>query len=483
MTMSMIPRIRKQLWTAPALCLLPCVLMATAATAQEGRYDLAQRLRDLEEAWDQTEDASARARAVPLLDRAVRAFFALDVAQVAEYLDRARHALRGSEPPAASVRWSDSLAFRLRCRFVEVGAQQLDIQVQPLYQTDSERPQQASVRITLGGRTYAEMPLGDPPLSLALPLDGLAEGDHPLTMHVLVAGQAVTTRRTRLSLANELEARLGRLRDSLPQGGGATTIEQATFAHLLSLLSDLAGGRTMETDIPAARLLAEAEQLAQTIASGGRYYQHPRAGEFWLRVPVGTSWEVVRIFIPDGLSAEERVPVVFALHGAGGSENMFFDAYGAGITVKLCRDRGWVLVATRAAGLLGFGAAPRVVELLDALAERYPLDVERVYLIGHSMGAGHALAIAQRTPERFAGIALLGGGGSLRRPESVQALPMFVGVGQEDFAVRPARALYRELARAKAARVEFKEYENVEHLLIVREAAADVFRFWEGGAR
>ena len=34
------------------------------------------------------------------------------------------------------------------------------------------------------------------------------------------------------------------------------------------------------------------------------------------------------------------MPVVVALHGAGGSENLFFEGYGAGHIVTECRKRG-----------------------------------------------------------------------------------------------------------------------------------------------
>jgi predicted peptidase len=90
------------------------------------------------------------------------------------------------------------------------------------------------------------------------------------------------------------------------------------------------------------------------------------------------------------------------------------------------------------------------------------------------------VAIAQQSPERFAGVAALGGGGALRKPDSVKSLPFFVGVGKNDFAGGSARGLANALKKANTVRTELKEYENVEHMMIVREAAPDVFRFWEG---
>ena len=87
----------------------------------------------------------------------------------------------------------------------------------------------------------------------------------------------------------------------------------------------------------------------------------------------------LRVFVPKGLDASKPVPVVFALHGAGGSENLFFEGYGAGRIVKECEQRGWVLVATRSG--LGFGTAPPLADVLEQLGTRYPLDAKRVFVV------------------------------------------------------------------------------------------------------
>lgn len=44
------------------------------------------------------------------------------------------------------------------------------------------------------------------------------------------------------------------------------------------------------------------------------------------------STEPIRILVPRGLDINKPVPIVFALHGAGGTENLFFDGYGNGVT-------------------------------------------------------------------------------------------------------------------------------------------------------
>jgi predicted esterase len=176
------------------------------------------------------------------------------------------------------------------------------------------------------------------------------------------------------------------------------------------------------------------------------------------------------VFVPSGLQKE--APLVVALHGAGGSENMFFQAYGAGAIVRHARDLGWVLVAPRG----GFsGADPEAV--VAAIAARAPIDRKRVFLVGHSLGARLA-AEAAPALRGVAGIALLGGGGAIRGDWS--RIPAFVGIGAADPGLPGARAAVEALRRAKCARLEAKEYPDVEHLAIVAVALPDVFRFFLG---
>ncbi len=169
------------------------------------------------------------------------------------------------------------------------------------------------------------------------------------------------------------------------------------------------------------------------------------------------------------------MPLVVAMHGAGGSENMFFEGYGAGQIVKLCEKRGWLLVAPRAGLGFGLGGDPPVAGIVQELAERYPVDPKAVFLLGHSMGSAMAVGAVQKEPSPYAALACFGGGGAIRKPEAFAELPVFIGVGDKDFALNTARKLNGDLVKANAKKVALKEYPDLEHLTIVREALGDAF--------
>jgi predicted esterase len=257
--------------------------------------------------------------------------------------------------------------------------------------------------------------------------------------------------------------------------------ETVTFKARLSLLRDLEEGTIPESDVPAAALLLESASFLPAEGFFTDAFDTEMPGDHRISVPIGEKGKTAtpcRLFVPEKLDAKTPAPLVVAMHGAGGSENMFFESYGAGHIVKLCKERGWLLVSPRAGLGFGLGGAPPVGDLIDELAKRYPIDPKRVFIVGHSMGASMTVNAVQQWPGKFAAAACLGGGGSVRKPDAFADLPVFVGVGDKDFALKTAKGLQTALDKTKA-KVTFKEYPDVEHLVIVREALGDVFDLFE----
>jgi len=233
-----------------------------------------------------------------------------------------------------------------------------------------------------------------------------------------------------------------------------------------------ANALSLRPTLPGTAILAEAEALAAAVASGKPSDQLARPGQHWIAVRSPTRSQVARLAIPNGAKADERLAVVVALHGAGGSENMFFDAYGHGALVQACVERGWFVIAPRC-GLLGGVDLPA---LLAAMATRWPIDHQRLVLVGHSMGAMQAVAAAVAPGANDRAIAALGGGG--RFPADARlSLPSFVGIGSRDFARGNALQLHAALQRA-GSKDDLREYGGVEHLKILPIATPDVLDFF-----
>jgi predicted peptidase len=258
------------------------------------------------------------------------------------------------------------------------------------------------------------------------------------------------------------------------------------------MLKSLSEGATEDADCPAARLLAEAEETERAAAAGRSYHGNRRPGDFWLALPTGDEAIEARLLAPQAVKDGKPLPLVIALHGVGGSGHLFFEGYGRGATVRECEERGWLLVAPHLKRTLSLKDLTGVVDwlpvadLIDEVNRLYPVDQKRVYLLGHSMGARLAVGLVGREPRRFAAVAALAGGGrwkaSQDKPsEELKDVRFFIGVGKEDsvpYAPKWARDLGPDLKRAGVKQVTFKEYADIEHLLVVQAARAEVFDFF-----
>lgn len=470
-----------------SLCAMLLVIVWPAmATAQADRFELGQRLRAAESAWDAHTETAARARAVEHLKKSVTLFFSLKLSEAGRELDLARFALGSVDAAPADVQWATSLYVKPDSRFIDRKQKELPFSMMEMYQAGSGGiPAGASLRVTLllDGKPAVK------PQSFeikALPVNGTlklaalrAEGDYTLRGEVMAGGKALAVTEQTLSISSELESRLAKLKAAV-EAMSISTTDTETARNLLGVLSSLSTKQPLETNYPANRMLDDAESLLRSIAAGREFFDAGRKGQYWLSLKITNGSVPARIMIPATAAKGAPLPLVIAMHGAGGSENLFFDGYGRGEVSTLSEQRGWLLVAPR--GSSGFTPG-RAAEIVDAVDQLFRVDRRRVFIVGHSMGAAQAVATVQQTPAAFAAVAALGGGGNVRKDAAIQDVPFFIGVGSEDFALQNARKLDSSLRDASVKSVRMKEYPGIEHLVIVQEALPEVFRFFDDVAK
>lgn len=314
--------------------------------------------------------------------------------------------------------------------------------------------------------------------TLPLPEDWEA-GDYWVRLDERVGEVWVEVGRQIVSWVPQSQPRVQRLRAFLETVEDFDPHQRATLEFQNSMLQAVTEGSAYETDVPIHRLLLEAESLrsAQSLAT----WLRGRSGELWLSVrgerdgqPKGRTH--LRLFAPPMEQDAQRRPCVLALHGVGGSENMFFDGYGAGSIVDLCQERGWVLIAPRT-GFTGIGIP--LERLWEVLAEPLHIDRERILVVGHSMGARAALQVTRENvglPYR-AVAAIAGGGPKWSRPAD-DPTRFLVLTGSEDFALGQAKRLFERL-QAAGADARYVELPGVEHLGAVPFGLPTVFAFFD----
>lgn len=173
---------------------------------------------------------------------------------------------------------------------------------------------------------------------------------------------------------------------SAPAATSTTTTAPASTTSTTVPASDGCG-----TEPDVGRLSAETPgDVAATFASGGvdRAY---------------------RLAVPRAYDPDEPAPLIVNLHGSG-SNALQASVYGD--VPRAAAERGVLVVTPEAIdGRWELGGTGRdadfLVALLDDVEGRYCVDLDRVHLMGMSLGAWKAAATACSFPDRFASIALV----------------------------------------------------------------------------
>lgn len=249
---------------------------------------------------------------------------------------------------------------------------------------------------------------------------------------------------------------------------------QSESAGLGDAIQTCLGRNALLTDTPSeeksAEFLLDHNQLAQDISgeisnlSKGRNPYSHRLGDYWRTIRAGDAEIPVRVFAPRIASGREPLPLLIALHGAGGDENMFFDGYGAGRIKKIAEEKGLIVLSPRTEMTMRGDTA--FASMLAAMIRDYSIDTKRVYVLGHSMGAGAAAQFALKQSGKLAGAVCMAGG---RGFESAMAIaPTLVITGELD-PIAPAARIAPGVKQGidRGLPLEYREAKGYGHTLLV----------------
>lgn len=395
------------------------------AQVAASRYTVGQRMIRMEQAWMSATPAQ-RDAAVPRVTAAVTQFFGGRLADAAQQLDEATALLRGR-----GVSPFDALDLRVD---PAVRSPQTPAKVRGTwtYLPASKDP----VEVKVDGQTVAAIP--GVPFELELKGEPSPSGDRTLTA---LAGNL--ERAVLYSVLPQWESRRQRILAAGPEP-----------ARDLIRLIDRAGATATENDVRAAHAL----DLAERLEKGTPLRQ---LGEL--------PWATFKGAL---LRAEWPVPLppapvlVIAVHGAGGSENLFFEGYGAGLAPHLAEQRGWVFVAPRSGP-----SAPSLA--LEWARSQLGIQPRAIFLIGHSMGG----AMALRSTEPPLAMALFAPAATTV-PEPLRAIPtlLAVGTGEIPFLRNSAQRLKEQLTSPQS---ELVTLPHAEHLMVVAEGLPAAYRFFD----
>ena len=173
-------------------------------------------------------------------------------------------------------------------------------------------------------------------------------------------------------------------------------------------------------------------------------------------------------YLPKDYDESKKYPLVFFLHGAGERGDDLDVASRHGF-MKHVREEGreypFIFVAPQCPAGKYWGCyTESLLAFLEYICESLPVDRERVYLTGLSMGGTGSFMLAMAAPERFAAVAPVCGSGIYWFGEALSNVPVMMYHGDLDETVPIEESV--EMLRAihkRGGRAELRICYGVKH--------------------
>lgn len=175
-------------------------------------------------------------------------------------------------------------------------------------------------------------------------------------------------------------------------------------------------------------------------------------------------------FIPEGNETGKEFPLVIYLHGWSNNYSVYLRWYDAEIqrknpcfvyTPKTPTDwadwSGWSDQLTE--------PMQTAIRVLDSLTEIYPVDKNRIYVYGISMGGEGTFDLLDKLPDKFAAAMSVCGGGKPEWAGNISKTPIWMFHGSAD-GINPPKLteeVYDEMVRIGAKKMRYTSYKDYGH--------------------
>ncbi|MBB6500179.1 phospholipase [Pedobacter cryoconitis] len=219
------------------------------------------------------------------------------------------------------------------------------------------------------------------------------------------------------------------------------------------------------------------------------------AGEF-----TGNNKELIRyrILAPDTVTAQKKYPLVLIFHNSGriGTDNTAqldvlvkfwaqdairkrYPAYVlavqfAGRSSNYVKNADSVLTSVPAPGVRS------AIQLVDSLKNALPVDINRIYTIGFSMGASTANNALMARPDLFAAGVFISGIPMQEGFFKLKNTPLWLIHGNDDQEnpIPGDRLLYQKMQGLKSSKILFWEIEGLQHEIYTPLYTSDIIPQW-----
>lgn len=168
----------------------------------------------------------------------------------------------------------------------------------------------------------------------------------------------------------------------------------------------------------------------------------------------------------DTTNKSNAKPLVVFLHGRSlcGTDLNRVMKYGTMAAIKRGLELDAYAIAPQNPG--GAWSPDKIIKLVDWVAERYPIDTDRVYVLGMSLGGYGTIDFTAAYPNRIAAAIAMCGGGSRRDLSGLNQVPLWILHGTADAAVsvNESRKVKNKMeAAGSTPLLRYEEWPGVDH--------------------
>ncbi len=192
------------------------------------------------------------------------------------------------------------------------------------------------------------------------------------------------------------------------------------------------------------------------------------------------------LFVPKNYTTNEVYPLVMYLHGWGNNYTVYLNWYNDEIQTKTPCFVYTPKTPTTWADWSGWNdislSEPMVaaMHVLDSLKNVYPIDTNRLYVYGISMGGEGVFDLFHKLPNKFAAGISICGGGQEWWAENISNTPLWMFHGSDDQINPPeiTERVYRRLQQIGATRMRYTNYPGYGHEIWDRAQRESSFYDW-----
>ncbi len=273
----------------------------------------------------------------------------------------------------------------------------------------------------------------------------------------------------------------------------------------------VAWGTLLDPDSVVARAQALARTVANPDTSTWRAKGDQKRKYWFAEANASVNY---RIVIPPTWDGTSKLPLMVFLHSGGANENTNLDANNKQL-VNLAIEHGYALVSPlghqgaygfhlRLPAVFGQQASANqqiaavttnaertnqlsetdVLNVLEIVLNEYPIDRNRMFLAGHSMGAGGTWYLGVKYPGYWAALAPLSGPFVHEQGypwDTLRAKPVFITEGDNTASTVASRAVHAYM-EANGFNVTYKEV-AADHEGMIPLVLPDVFTFFNANPK